>query len=58
MYFASRGLKKPVEIKEKDRVESLASSLPVSALTYSSTFENEYNSVLYRQYNIKKVYVE
>jgi hypothetical protein len=54
MYFTSRGLKKPVEIKEKDRVESLASSLPVSALTYSNTFENEYNSVFYRQYNIKK----
>jgi hypothetical protein len=56
MYFASRGLKKPIEIKEESRVKSLASSLPASALTYSSTFENEYNSVLYRQYNIKKVY--
>ena len=54
MYFSSRGLKKPVEIKEESRVESLASSLPAPALTYEAVFENEHNSVSYRQYNIKK----
>lgn len=58
MYFTSRGLEKPVEIKEEARVETLASVLPASALTYSSTFENEYNSVLYRQYNIKRTCIE
>lgn len=51
-YFTSRGLKKPVEIKEESRVKSLASSLPASALTYSSTFENEYNTINYKQYNL------
>lgn len=51
-YFTSRGLKKPVEIKEESRVTSLTSSLPASALTYSSTFENEYNSISYKQYNL------
>lgn len=55
MYFTSRGLKKPVEIKEKDRVETLASALPVSALTYSSTFENEYNTISYKQYNLNSL---
>lgn len=54
MYFASRGLEKPVEIKEKARVETLASALPASALVYSNTFENTHNSVSYKQYNIKK----
>lgn len=51
-YFSSRNLKKPIEIKEESRVKSLASSLPASALTYSSTFENEYNSISYKQYII------
>jgi len=55
MYFTSRGLKKPVEIKEESRVECLASSLPASALTYSSTFENEYNSISYKQYNLNSL---
>ncbi|GFP78564.1 rolling circle replication-associated protein [Clostridium fungisolvens] len=58
MYFSSRGLEKPFEIKEKDRVDSLATSLPVSSLTYESTFTNEYNSVVYKQYNIKKANIE
>ena len=53
-YFTSRGLKKPVEIKENDRVESLASSLPADMLTYENTFINDYNTILYKQYNIKK----
>lgn len=57
-YFSSRRLYKPVEIKEKDRVENLAVALPASALTYSSTFENEYNSVLYKQYNMNKADIE
>ena len=55
MYFTSRGLKKPVEIKEESRVESLASSLPASALAYSNTFENEYNTISYKQYNLNSL---
>ena len=55
MYFSSRGLEKPVEIKEKARVETLASALPASSLTYSSTFENEYNSISYKQYNLNSL---
>ena len=55
MYFSSRGLKKPVEIKEESRVESLASSLPAPALTYSNTFENEYNTISYKQYNLNSL---
>ena len=54
-YFTSRGLKKPVEIKEESRAESLASSLPAPALTYSNTFENEYNTISYKQYNLNSL---
>lgn len=53
MYFTSRGLKKPVEIKESERVDSLATSLPSDMLTFETTFENDYNTIVYKQYNIK-----
>lgn len=55
MYFTSRGLKKPIEIKEKARVETLASALPASACVYESVFENEYNSISYKQYNLNSL---
>lgn len=54
-YFSSRKLYKPIEIKDKNRVDSLAAALPVSALTYESTFESEFNSVSYKQYNMARV---
>ena len=57
-YFTSRGLKKPVEIKEGERVNSLATSLPSDILTYENTFINDYNTILYKQYNIKKAEIE
>lgn len=57
-YFSSRRLYKPIEIKQKDRVDSLATALPACALTYESNFENEYNSVSYKQYNMKKAEIE
>lgn len=57
-YFSSRNLYKPIEIKEKNRVETLASSLPASALTYESTYENDYNKTNYKQYNMNKVKIE
>jgi hypothetical protein len=55
MYFSSRSLEKPVEIKEKEEVNNLAAVLPLDALTYESTFTNEYNSITYKQYNMKKL---
>jgi len=54
MYFSSRGLKKPVEIKKEEEVDNLAVALPPSALTYETTFENEHNTIVYKQYNMKR----
>lgn len=50
MYFNSRGLKKPIEIKEPELVEALVGSLQGQAPKYENTFENEHNSVNYKQY--------
>lgn len=52
MYFNSRGLKKPTEIKDKKIVEALASSLQSDNLKYSNTFTNDYNTISYSQYII------
>jgi hypothetical protein len=57
-YFTSRGLYKPIEIKEKDRVDNLLCSLPAYALTYANTFENDYNKTIYKQYNMSKAKIE
>ena len=54
MYFSSRGLKKPLEIKNEEEVSNLAVALPPSALTYENLFQSDYNSVHYRQYNINR----
>lgn len=54
-YFTSRGLYKPIEIKEKERVDNLAVALPSCALSYENKFQNDYNSINYKQYNIKKI---
>ena len=53
MYFNSRGLNKPQEIKEPDLIAQLQRSLLNQALKYENTFTNDYNSVNYRQYIIK-----
>lgn len=53
MYFNSRGLKKPQEIKEPVLVKAIASSLDGQAPKYSNTFSNEYNSIDYKQYIIE-----
>lgn len=53
MYFNSRGLNKPTEIKNKKIVEALQSSLQSQNLRYNQRFENDYNSINYSQYNIK-----
>lgn len=55
MYFASRGLEKPTEIKEIGRVESLTAALPSVACVYEAVFENEYNSISYKQYNLNSL---
>lgn len=53
MYFNSRGLNKPQEIKEPDLIAQLQRSLLNQAPKYENTFTNDYNSVNYRQYIIK-----
>lgn len=53
MYFTSRGLSKPIEIKEKERVDNLAVALPSSALVYQNEYQSEYNKTYYKQYNMK-----
>lgn len=53
-YFNSRGLNKPIEIKNKEMVQTVIESLPPQHLTYENTFDNDYNSVHYQQYNMSK----
>lgn len=53
MYFNSRGLNRPQEIKEPDLIAQLQRSLLNQALKYENTFVNDYNSINYRQYIIK-----
>lgn len=53
MYFNSRGLTKPMEIKDKKIVEALQNSLQSNNLKYSNTFSNDYNTISYSQYIIK-----
>lgn len=57
-YFTSRNLIKPQEIKDKQRVEALACSLPPDTVTYENVFENEYNKVSYKQYSLKTAKME
>lgn len=52
-YFNSRGLKKPIEILDKKKIENLVHSLPNEKITYSSQFENEFvGTITYKQYNL------
>lgn len=53
MYFNSRGLNKPQEIKESAVVDALVGSLQQNSLTYENKFSNDYNSIQYKQYIIK-----
>lgn len=54
MYFSSRGLKKPLEIKKEEEVDNLAVALPPSTLTFETTFENDHNTIVYKQYNMNR----
>lgn len=53
MYFNSRNLIKPTEIKDVDIVNALVGSLQNQSPKYENTFTNEYNSINYKQYIIK-----
>jgi hypothetical protein len=53
MYFNSRNLNKPTEIKEPELVDALVGSLQAQAPKYENTFTNEYNSINYKQYIIR-----
>lgn len=53
MYFSSKHLKKPIEHKNKGSGDELLSHLVhTKTPTYENTFTNEYNVVLYQQYNL------
>ena len=52
MYFNSRNLNKPQEIKEHSLVGALVGSLQENTLTYENEFSNEYNTIKYKQYII------
>lgn len=54
MYFNSRNLNKPEEIKESSVVEALVGSLQKNSLTYMNTFKNEHNTINYMQYIIQE----
>lgn len=54
MYFNSRNLNKPQEIKERSLVDALVGSLQENTLTYENEFSNDYNTVNYKQYIISK----
>lgn len=53
MYFNSRNLNKPIEIKESEIVSALVGSLQNQTPKYENKFSNDYNSINYKQYIIK-----
>lgn len=58
-YFSSRGLIKPMEIKDEKEIEKLQLSLPQQTKKYSSSFTNDYiGEIKYSQYNLSYVDVE
>ena len=52
MYFNSRNLNKPTEIKDPEIVNAVESSLQYQSPKYENSFTNEYNSINYKQYII------
>lgn len=53
LYFNSRGLEKPHEVKEPELVKAVVGALQGQAPKYENTFVNEYNSIAYKQYIIE-----
>lgn len=55
-YFCSRGLYKPKEITDKNKIDELVAHLSqMNCCTYDKVFTNDYNNIHYRQYNINKM---
>ena len=52
MYFNSRNLNKPTEIKDPETVNAVVGSLQNQSPKYENIFTNEYNSINYKQYII------
>lgn len=55
MYFNSRNLNKPVEIKEPEVVSAVESSLQNQVPKYENSFSNDYNTINYKQYIISEM---
>ena len=55
MYFNSRNLNKPQEIKDNDLIDALAGSLSNQSPKYENVFSNEYNDIQYKQYIISEM---
>lgn len=55
MYFNSRNLNKPKEIKEPGIVSAVESSLQNQAPKYENSFSNDYNNITYKQYIISEM---
>lgn len=54
-YFNSKGLKKSVELKNESEVESIRRTLNPNNKVYSNTYENEYSTLTYEQYNLTEI---
>lgn len=55
MYFNSRNLNKPKEIKDNDLIEVLVGSLRNQSPKFENVFSNEYNDINYKQYIISEM---
>lgn len=55
MYFNSRNLNKPKEIKDNELVDAVVSSLLNQSPKYENVFSNEYNDIQYKQYIISEM---
>lgn len=54
-YFCSRGLYKPIEIIDDNKIDELEAHLSEKNCTYDTFFTNEYNVIHYKQYNMGKM---
>lgn len=55
-YFSSRGLYKPVELRDEKKIGEILARLSPINIVYNVVFENEYNTIHYIQYNTKKLH--
>lgn len=52
-YFCSKGLYKPIDIINDNKIDELVAHLS-DKISYENVFENDYNTIIYKQYNINK----